>query len=78
MEHAVFPEHLLGDLARITGAGRRAAQLQPDGTKVPAARCQAVVEELHGMMQTLQADVRWGSVWGGGGGDGLVFSRGGV
>jgi hypothetical protein len=57
IDHAVFPGHLHGDLWRIVGAGRRAAQLQPDGTKVPAARCQAVAEELHVVMQALLADV---------------------
>ena len=57
IEHAVFPEHLHGDLARIVAAGRRAAQLQPDGTVLPAARCRAVAEELRGVMAALQADV---------------------
>ncbi|KIY92674.1 hypothetical protein MNEG_15289 [Monoraphidium neglectum] len=50
IEHAVFPDHLHGDLMRIISAGRRVAQLQPDGTK-------GTVEELHAFMQTLLADV---------------------
>ena len=37
IEHAVFPDHLHQDLKRIIEAGRKAAQWQPDGTKVGGA-----------------------------------------
>ncbi len=44
--HAVFPSHLTPDLEALMRWMRLASSLQPDGSKVPATRCAAALQEM--------------------------------